>query len=88
MIDKLYLAQRAKTSGLNNVVPSITTYNLSSQYSFGKDNRYTAFLTINNILDSDPPVAPGNNSANFIPTNFELYETIGRYYTAGLRFKF
>ena len=67
---------------------SVTTFDVGARYRFGGDDRYEGFVTINNLFNKDPPVAPGTNSANFIQSNYELYETIGRYYTAGLRFRF
>lgn len=73
---------------VDNHVPSVTTFDLSGRYRFGDKDAFEAFLTINNLFNKDPPVAPGTNSANFIQTNYELYDTIGRYYTAGLRFRF
>ena len=55
---------------------------------FGSDNRYTAFLTVNNLFDKDPPILP-QNQAHLIPeSNFALYDNIGRYGTVGLRFKY
>lgn len=73
---------------IDNSVPDIVTFDLNARYAIGEDQNQEFFATVNNILDKDPPVVPGTNSANFIQTNFDLYETIGRYVTVGLRFKF
>jgi len=73
---------------VDNHVPSVTTFDLSGRYRFGASKQFEAFAVVNNLFDQDPPVAPGTNSANFIQTNYELYETIGRYYVAGVRFRF
>ena len=73
---------------IDNSVPDIVTFDLNARYAIGPDGNQEFFLTVNNLLDKDPPVVPGTNSANFIQTNFDLYETIGRYATVGLRFKF
>lgn len=48
-------------------------------------------LTINNVADKDPPIVGGNmgstsvNSGNTFP---QYYDTLGRYYTVGLNWKF
>lgn len=44
-----------------------------------------AFFAVNNLFDRDPPVAP---DTVFIPlaTNKQIYDVIGRYFAAGLRF--
>jgi iron complex outermembrane recepter protein len=49
-----------------------------------------AFLTINNLFDKDPPPSPTRvgTPVSILATNPTLYDIIGRYYTAGLRFKF
>ncbi|NBB52820.1 TonB-dependent receptor [Rhizobium sp. CRIBSB] len=47
----------------------------------------TAFGRVDNLFDSDPPVlyATGQQPTQ---TNNALYDTVGRYYSFGLRFKF
>ncbi len=43
------------------------------------------FWVVNNLLDSDPPIAPfGNN----YPTNPIYFDTIGRQYRVGVRLEF
>lgn len=73
---------------IDNSVPDIVTFDLNGRIGIGADQRQEFFFTVNNILDKDPPVVPGTNSANFIQTNFDLYETIGRYITVGMRVQF
>lgn len=46
------------------------------------------FLTVNNLFNRQPPIAPQQSSERFRASNFGLYDAIGRYYTAGVRFKF
>jgi hypothetical protein len=43
------------------------------------------FWAINNLLDKDPPVAPGGN---FYPTNPVFFDTIGSRIRAGVRLNF
>jgi iron complex outermembrane recepter protein len=72
----------------NNDVPSVFYTDLTLQYHFGQTSPVEAFLTVNNVFDKDPPAVP-QNQAQFIPaSNFALYDNIGRYFTAGVRFKF
>lgn len=42
------------------------------------------FAAVNNALDSDPPVT---GTGGFVTVR-SLYDTVGRYYTAGVRFRF
>jgi outer membrane receptor protein involved in Fe transport len=51
----------------------------------GDDNQLQLFWSINNLLDKDPPVAPGGNG---FPTNPVFFDTIGRRVRAGMRFQF
>ena len=72
-----------------NTVPAYFYTDLAVNYKFGKDERYEAFLTINNLFDKSPPLL----GATFLPygvlpTNYTVYDIVGRAYTAGLRFKF
>lgn len=46
------------------------------------------FLTVNNLLDRKPPIRPGTIPGVGMPTNFALFDTIGRAFTAGVRFNF
>jgi hypothetical protein len=41
--------------------------------------------TIQSLLDDDPPVASGGN---VYPTNPAFFDTIGRRYRVGVRFRF
>jgi iron complex outermembrane recepter protein len=51
----------------------------------GNDQGMQVFWTIQNLLDEDPPVAPGGN---VYPTNPVFFDTIGRRYRVGVRFAF
>jgi iron complex outermembrane recepter protein len=60
----------------------------SGSYNFqraGGDRTMQLFWTIQNLLDKDPPVAPGGN---VYPTNPVFFDTIGRRYRVGARFVF
>lgn len=49
-----------------------------------------AFVTVNNLFDKQAPFIPGAGSSagTFYPTLPQLYDVVGRSYTAGVRFKF
>jgi len=72
-----------------NRMAAIAYTDITAGYRFevgGKE--WELFGTVNNLLDQGPP----RNSGTFfvfgtIPTNTYLYDTIGRTYTVGLRFK-
>ena len=49
------------------------------------DQQMQLFWSIQNLLDEDPPVAPGGN---VYPTNPVFFDTIGRRYRVGARFAF
>ena len=71
-----------------NSVPAYFYNDLTLNYKFGRDRRFEGFLTINNLLDKDPPRIGTFFFYGVEPTNYSLYDSIGRNFTAGLRFKF
>jgi outer membrane receptor protein involved in Fe transport len=71
----------------NNNVEAIYYTDLTLGYAMGEKANYQAFLTINNLFNRDPPIAP-NGSLIFFPTNTALYDVVGRYFTVGLKGKF
>jgi iron complex outermembrane receptor protein len=56
--------------------------------SFDIEKKFRLFLTVNNLFDRDPPLAPNGTLVTFNPTNPQLYDVIGRYLTAGVTLKF
>jgi hypothetical protein len=59
----------------------------SGSYNFDRTegNQIQLFWVINNLLDEDPPVAPGGNA---YPTNPVFFDTLGLRYRAGVRIQF
>ena len=62
---------------------------LTTKYKFkavGGD--LEAFLTVNNLFDRDPPASPTRvgTPVSILNTNPTLYDIVGRFYTAGMRF--
>jgi outer membrane receptor protein involved in Fe transport len=67
----------------NNSVASATYVNLSG--TFAVNQHLQVFASINNLLNKDPPVAPGGNG---YPTNPVYFDTYGLTWKAGIRGKF
>lgn len=64
----------------NNMVPSYTLVNVGASYDFGGDSgRRELYVTVNNLLDRDPP-PPANQNA--------YYDLAGLTVKAGVRFSF
>nr|WP_255696816.1 TonB-dependent receptor [Sandaracinobacteroides sayramensis] len=64
-----------------------TDLTLSKKIRHGEAELET-FLTINNLFDKDPPLVPGTIPGLNLPTIISLYDTVGRSFTAGVRFRF
>lgn len=73
-----------------NTVPDYFYTDLSATYKFGKDRRYEAFVTIANLFNKAPPTQTGSAAFGYgvLPTNYTLYDTLGRNFTLGVRFKY
>ncbi|MEP7312445.1 MAG: TonB-dependent receptor [Pseudomonadota bacterium] len=56
------------------------------KFKFGSDRRSEVYLTVNNVLDKDPARIPSFFFYGTLATNAQIYDTIGRTYTAGIRF--
>ena len=67
----------------DNSVASAVYVNLSGSYDLGP--HMSVFATIDNLLDRDPPVAPGGNG---YPTNPVYFDTYGTTWKVGFRAKF
>ena len=64
---------------------------LTLKYKFtAHGGEHEAFLTINNLMDADPPASPTRvgTPVSILNTNPTLFDIVGRFYTAGIRFKF
>ena len=74
----------------NNNVSDAVYLSLSGSYKLpvhfgGSDRAVEVFGVINNILDHNPPVAPGGNS---YPTNPVFFDTYGARFRVGMRVDF
>jgi hypothetical protein len=73
----------------DNTVPPLAYTDLTLTYDFGLANgKHQAFLTIQNVLDLDPPWAPLQAATDIQTSNYDVYDPIGRYFTAGVRVTF
>jgi outer membrane receptor protein involved in Fe transport len=76
-----------------NDIPGAWYFDLNLTYKFlqgDEGDEAEAFLTIKNLLDKDPAlVAQGPAGTSFLsqPANPTLYDTLGRTFRAGVRFK-
>ncbi len=69
-------------------VPSVLTIDVGAHYRVESvAGGPELFFNISNVLDRDPPLIPGASLIGF-QTNSTLYDTMGRYYTLGLRLAF
>jgi len=57
-------------------------------YAFGAESQYKWFLTVNNLLDKEPPLTPGILIAGANYGNRTLYDMVGRMFTTGVRVRF
>ncbi len=72
-----------------NTVPTYWYTDLGLNYRFGADQNIETFLTINNLFDKQPPEELGAFfGVGVAPTNYTLYDAIGRMFTLGARVRF
>jgi hypothetical protein len=71
----------------NNHVPAVTYVNVNASFAVWRqgDRRVELFGVVNNLFDKDPP---NQIPSSFGPTNNVLYDVLGRFYRAGVRFSF
>jgi iron complex outermembrane receptor protein len=71
-----------------NYVPSVWYTDATISFDILKDKRATAFLTVNNLFDREPPAIPGYLIVGSSLGNRVLYDVLGRAFTGGVRLKF
>jgi outer membrane receptor protein involved in Fe transport len=73
-----------------NTVPDYFYTDVSVTYKFGTARKLEAFLTVANLFNKAPPTQTGSAAFGYgvLPTNYTLYDTLGRNFTAGVRFAF
>jgi len=76
-------------NGLGQTIGAVGYTDMTLSYRLPVANGHVEFFgTVNNLFDKDPPLIPGTIPGVNIATNFALYDTVGRAFTGGIRFKF
>jgi iron complex outermembrane receptor protein len=72
-----------------NNVDEYFYHDLYARFVFGRDDNFTVYAGINNVLDTKPPLIDQNGASNITGTETaaESYDPIGRYLFAGLTWK-
>jgi outer membrane receptor protein involved in Fe transport len=52
------------------------------------DDKFEMFVTVNNLFNRAPPIIPTYFFYGTIATNYQVYDVIGRTFTAGVRVRF
>jgi len=74
---------------VNTNVANVAYTDLNVSYDFGAQGRYQGFVSVQNLLDKDPPFVPDSGNAGLaFPTNKQIFDVVGRYVTTGVRVKF
>lgn len=74
----------------NNSVDSVSYTDATIKWMFEREDHknFELFLSVDNLFDAAPPLAPRPASSLMLTSNYALYDPVGRYYTVGLRFAF
>ena len=73
----------------DNKVPARFYTDVTGQVTIGDaPGQFQIFATVNNLFNADPPVFNSVVSVTERPSNFALYDVIGRYFTVGARIRF
>jgi iron complex outermembrane recepter protein len=77
-------------SAADNTVPAYFYHDMQVRYAFGEDERYNAYVGVDNVFDKTPPSINQNGASNITGTETaaESYDPIGRFIYAGFEFKF
>jgi len=79
----------AQLSPEDNSIEDVWYTDLAITYDLpGPGEGSQAFVSINNLLNRDPPIVPTGATTYPRATNGLLYDMIGRYYTAGVKLRF
>ncbi len=72
-----------------NEVPAIwyTDLNFNCDLGSWSGGTGSVFVNVTNLFNRDPPVTTSSSRSWIVPTEFGLYDVLGRRYTLGVRFK-
>jgi len=68
-------------------IGSVTTFDVGARYALEFKGSPELYLNIQNVFDRDPALIPSSALVGG-QTNVGLYDTMGRYFTAGVRVQF
>jgi outer membrane receptor protein involved in Fe transport len=72
-------------------VPGATYLDLAATFRFGSDNQYEVFANVRNLTNKDPAIVAagptGYTSWTNNPISSGQYDTLGRVFRLGFRFK-
>ncbi|MDQ2641403.1 MAG: TonB-dependent receptor [Pseudomonadota bacterium] len=68
-------------------IGSVTTFDVGARYGLAMTGEPELYLNIQNVFDRDPPLVPSSALVGG-QTNVGLYDTMGRYFTMGVRLQF
>lgn len=72
-------------------VPGATYFDLAATFRFGQDRQYELFFNVRNLTNKDPAIVAAGPTGYGSWTNFPIsagqYDTLGRVFRAGFRFK-
>ena len=70
-------------------LPNRTYTDLTLTYKFGEQRTYDAFLTVQNLFNTKPPIQGIYDGFGlYPPVARNMYDIIGTYYTLGMRVEF
>jgi outer membrane receptor protein involved in Fe transport len=70
----------------DNRIPAVAYVDATASYRFHE--HVQAYLTINNLFNKEPPRAPNGTLCYFYPTNPQLYDVVGRYFSLRVNLRF
>lgn len=77
------VAWKSQFNFVNPRLPTMSYFDLSASYHFRESVEVRG--GVNNLLDKDPPIAPGGNG---YPTNPVYFDTYGMTWKVGFRARF
>ena len=73
----------------NNQIEGMTSVDFAATYKPFEDQDVELFMTVENLLDTQPPIIGGNRgSTHWNTMGNTQYDRMGRQYRAGMRFQF
>jgi iron complex outermembrane receptor protein len=90
IVGKMVRSNQPDVVFTDNVLGAVYYTDLDLRRDFEVEGRrLTAFVTINNLWDREPPLVPNTREPGLIfPSLQTIYDVIGRYYTAGVQLRF